>query len=142
MAVNFDNLNASIGALTTQLNNTLGAEASATVLLNGFAAAVSSAVQEAIRADDSVNQAAADNIQQAIDAVTVQFTNSATALGNAVAAVPPNAGTNIPVQGTGPATGPGTGPETAAAFASRDVTPGAPKNLVHNPNVGTKGQRP
>ena len=51
MPVDLTALNASIGALTTEVSRTEGTEESAGVLIRGFAAAVTKAVTDALTAD-------------------------------------------------------------------------------------------
>ena len=88
MPVNVTALNASITALANQATATVGTEDSAELILNGFAAAISKAVSDALTADAAANQGSIDAAQAAIDQVTAQFSASAAKLGAAVAANP------------------------------------------------------
>lgn len=97
MALDFTGLNSTITALTAQVTNTVGVEDSAEVLINGFAAAVTKAVTDALTASDVTNQATVQAVSDAITGVTTQFVASAGALGTAVA-------------GTGPTPAPGPAP--------------------------------
>ena len=89
MPADFSALQAAINALTDQVTNTEGTEASAVALINGFSAAVTKAVTDALAADDAADQGSITAAQSAISSVTSRFTASAAALGAAVAANSP-----------------------------------------------------
>lgn len=90
MAIDTTNITKAIADLTNQVAATEGTEASATALINGFAAQVTSAVTTALAADNAADQGTVDSVTAAINSVTTRFTASAAALGNAVAANNPN----------------------------------------------------
>lgn len=90
MPIDFTGLNSAVTALTNQVAATEGTEASAAALINGFSQQIQKAVADAIKADDAADQGTADAVNQAIAAVTQRFTQSANALGSAVAANNPN----------------------------------------------------
>jgi hypothetical protein len=81
-------LNATIASLTTEVARTEGTEASAGVLIAGFAAAIKTAVTAALTADAAANAASITAAQQAIDTVTARFSAADDTLGAAVAANP------------------------------------------------------
>ena len=91
MPANVDALNAAIADLTAQVAATTTVEASATTLINGFAAAVTKAVTDALTADNAADQGTIDAATSAIANVKAGFNTSATALGAAVTANTPQA---------------------------------------------------
>ncbi len=86
--IDLTKLNATIAALQAQVAATVGVEASATVLLQNFAATVKQAVADAIAADDAIDNSAIGLVNETVDGVTAQFVASAKTLGDAVAALP------------------------------------------------------
>jgi len=99
----FTALNTAITALTTQATNTETVEGSATVVLQGFAAQVTTAVAAALAADDAADQGSIAAANTAIAAVTARFVASAGTLGNAIIvntpAAPPPPAPVAPVPG-------------------------------------------
>lgn len=81
-------LNQAVSDLTTQVAATEGTEASATILINGFAAQVTKAVTDALTANDAADQTSIDAANAAIAGVAARFKASAESLGAAVAANP------------------------------------------------------
>lgn len=79
-------LDAAIAALEAQATETETVGASAIVLINGFAAQVTTAVAEALAADDVTDQGVLDRVAASIEAVRARFGASEDALGAAVAA--------------------------------------------------------
>src|SRR4051812_5223709 len=79
-------LNQAVADLATEVTNTTGIEASATALINGFAAAVTKAVTDALTADNAADQGSIDAATAAIAAAKTAFNASAGSLGAAVAA--------------------------------------------------------
>lgn len=75
-----------LSGLTNQVAQTEGIEASATALINGFAAAITKAVTDALTADNAADQASVDAANAAIEAVRARFEASSKTLGDAVAA--------------------------------------------------------
>jgi hypothetical protein len=90
MPADFTGLNAAVTALTAQVQNTEGTEASAIALINGFSAAAQKAVADALTADDAADNGSIQAANDAIAAVTARFVQSGSALGAAVAAGGPN----------------------------------------------------
>lgn len=88
MPANTTNLDAALAALTAQVAETEGVEASAVALINGFAAAVTAAVTAALTADNAATQTSIDAATAAIEATRARFAASEDALGAAVAANP------------------------------------------------------
>lgn len=88
MAADFTNLQKQIDALTTQVTNTEGVEASAALLLQNQATAIQTAVTAALTADNSADDASIAAANAAIQGVAARFQASADALGAAVAANP------------------------------------------------------
>ena len=87
----FTALNTAITALTAQATNTETVEASATVVLQGFAAQIQTAVTAALTADDAADQGSIAAANTAIAAVTARFVASAGTLGAAIPANTPSA---------------------------------------------------
>lgn len=85
MAADFAALQQAINALTAQVEQTEGTEASAKALIEGFAAQVQKAVSDALTADNAADQGSIDAANQAISDVTARFAASGSALGAAVA---------------------------------------------------------
>lgn len=88
MPADFSKLQATINALTAQVNQTKGVEASAKALILGQAAATKAAVEAALTADNAADQGSIDAANAAIDGVTQQFAASAADLGTAIPANP------------------------------------------------------
>ena len=88
MAADFTALQQQIDALSTQVEATEGTEASAIKLIAGFSAAITKAVTEALTADDAADNGSIQAASAAIATVKDRFTQSAAALGDAVAANP------------------------------------------------------
>lgn len=88
MPADFSGLQATITALQAQVEATKGVEASAKTLIEGFGAAVTKAVADALAADDAADQGSIDAAKAAIDATTAEFAASASALGSAIPANP------------------------------------------------------
>jgi hypothetical protein len=84
MPVDLTALNEQVTALTAQVEQTEGVEASAMALISGFAAAI----QKAVEADNAIDAANTAKVVATIAAVKSRFMASATALGAAVAANP------------------------------------------------------
>ena len=87
----FAALQAEIDKLAEQVAATETVEASATNLINGFAAQITEAVTAALTADNAADANSIAAATAAIDAVRARFSASAGALGDAVASVPPPA---------------------------------------------------
>jgi len=82
-------LNAAVADLTSQVTASVGTEASAKTLIEGFAAIVTQKVQEALTADNAADQASIDAATQAIaDAKAALLASS----GDLAAAVAANSG--------------------------------------------------
>jgi len=86
MPSDFTALNAAIATLTAQVEATKGTEASASALISGFAAQVTTAVTAALQADDAADQGSITAATDAITATATAFHDSEAALGAAVAA--------------------------------------------------------
>lgn len=91
MPADLTGLQAALDALTTQVAATETVEGSAVTLINGFAAAVTKAVSDAIAADNSIDNSAISTVSSAIEAVRARFAASGAALGSAVTANTPSA---------------------------------------------------
>ncbi len=81
-------LNQAVQDLAAEVTNTTGIEASATALINGFAAAVTKAVTDALTADNAADQGSIDAATKAIADAKAAFNASAGTLAAAVAANP------------------------------------------------------
>lgn len=88
MPADYSSLQAQIDALTQQVAQTEGVEASAVALIQNFAQQVQTAVAAALTADNAADQGSIDAANQAIQAVSARFQASGAALGAAVAANP------------------------------------------------------
>ena len=86
MPADFSGLQAEVAALTAQLEQTRGVAASAALLINTFAERVSTAVTQALTADNAADQGSIDAALEAIRQTKEGFAQSASELGAAVAA--------------------------------------------------------
>ncbi len=77
-----------LSALTAQVAETEGIEASAVALIQGFSTKIQEAVAAALAADDAADQGSIDAANAAIAEVTARFKASAGALGAAVTSIP------------------------------------------------------
>lgn len=85
----FAALQVQIDALTAQVADSETKEASAVALIEGFQAAVTKAVTNALTADNSADQTSIEAATSAISGVAERFKASAGKLGDAVAANTP-----------------------------------------------------
>lgn len=86
MAVDMTKLNATIAALTTQVQKTEGTEESAGALIAGFSQAIQQAVAAALTADDAADNGSIEAANAAISEVTARFAAADDKLGAAIAA--------------------------------------------------------
>lgn len=86
MPVDLSTLNQTITALTAEVARTEGTEDSAAALINGFSAAIKSAVDAALTADAAANAASITAANQAIADVTARFVAADDKLGAAIVA--------------------------------------------------------
>lgn len=87
----FTNLQAKIDELVAQITKNVTVEGSATDLINGFAAAVTKAVTDALTADNAADQGSIDVAVAAIEGVRASAVDSADRLGAAIVANTPPA---------------------------------------------------
>ncbi len=88
MGADFSSLQAQIDELTAQAAATEGVEASAKVVIEGFADQVTAAVTAALQADNAADGASITAASAAIAGVKKRFMDSAAALGAAIPATP------------------------------------------------------
>lgn len=88
MPADYSALNAAVQANVDQATATEGTEASAIVVLQGFAAQIIKAVSDALAADNAADQGSIDAAVAAVNTVTARYTASGAALGAAIAALP------------------------------------------------------
>ena len=88
MAVDLSALNASITALTTEVNDTETLDASVEAFIAGFSAQIQKAVADALTADAAANAASITAANQAVADVTARFIAARTKLGAAITATP------------------------------------------------------
>lgn len=86
MNADFSGLSAAVAALLTQVQATVGVQASAKTLIEGFAQIVTEKVTAALEADNAADQASIDAAKAAIEQAVAEATASTSALGEAVAA--------------------------------------------------------
>lgn len=86
MAVDMTKLNATITALTAQVQKTEGTEESAGALIAGFSQAIQQAVAAALTADDAADNGSIEAANAAISEVTARFAAADDKLGAAIAA--------------------------------------------------------
>lgn len=91
MPVDFTALDASIASLTAEVARSETTEDSAGTLIAGFAAAVTTAVTNALTADAAANQVTIDAANKAIADVTARFSAADDKLGAAITANTPPA---------------------------------------------------
>lgn len=88
MPVDTTNLNAAIAATVAEATRAEAGGDSIIALLQGFAAAINTAVAAALKADAAANQASIDAAAQAIQSVTARFTAEDDKIAAAIAANP------------------------------------------------------
>jgi len=88
MPADFTGLAAAIAALTAQVTDTVGVEASASAVLAGVSTIVQKAVSDALAADNAVDDAAAATANAAVADALAKLKTSRDALATAVAANP------------------------------------------------------
>lgn len=96
MPADTSKLKAAMDALAAEVTNTQGITASAIALIDGFAAAVTKAVTDALVDDNAADQNSVDAATAAIETTRGQFADERAKLGAAVAANSPAAPTPTP----------------------------------------------